>query len=303
MPPPSTVAWFQALRIRQWTKNLVIPAVALFAWGDAAQGLRGKPLLVLFLAAYAFLLFSLLSSAIYILNDLRDRAADRLHPQKRLRPFASGTLSPRAGYAASLLLLLAVLLLSLPLLPARPDFPACLLAYLLLQAAYTLLLKRLPLLDVSCIALGFVLRAAAGACILPARISPWLLACTFLLALFLALCKRRHEKLLLGSGALNHRQALARYSPLGLDLLVMASAAATALCYGAYTLLPETRARFGSNLLWLTLPCVLLGLARYLFLVYRNEGGGSPERVLLTDPLMITTMFLYAFAALAAFLL
>jgi len=288
--------WTRALRAKQWTKNLVLVAVAFFAWGDASQNLRGEPWQTAGLATAGFLIFCLVSSGVYVFNDLRDRDADRNHPVKCKRPFASGALGIRAGVAAGVLLLVAGVAGAAA---AGMEFFAFVAAYLLLQAAYTLLLKKIALVDVVVIAAGFVLRAAAGAAVLDARISHWLLACTFLLALFLALCKRRHEKRLLGAEGGAHRRALAGYHGPALDVMVFVCAAAVAVCYGAYALLPETCERFNTNRLWLTLPCVVLGVARYLWLVYRGNAGGAPERVLLTDPAMLGIMAAYAAVALA----
>jgi len=288
--------WSRALRVKQWTKNLVLIAVAFFAWADASQHLRAIPWQVAGLATTGFILFCWVSSGVYIFNDLRDREADRNHPVKSKRPFASGALEVRSGIVAGVLLLLAGLAGSVFL--GMPFF-ACVATYLLLQAAYTLLLKKIALVDVVVIALGFVLRAAAGAAALDARISHWLLACTFLLALFLALCKRRHEKCLLGAGGGSHRKALAGYHGPVLDFMVMVCAMAVVSCYGAYTMLAETRERFNTNWLCLTVPCVALGVARYLWLVYRGNSGGAPERVLLTDPIMLAIMAVYAAVVLA----
>ena len=290
------MAWPRALRVRQWTKNLVIPAVCFFAWGDASQGLRGTPWRVAGLAAAGFFIFCLVSSGVYVFNDLRDRGADRNHPVKRNRPFASGVLGAREGVVAGASLLLAGLAASAWL---APRFLACAAAYLALQVAYTLFLKRVALLDVAAIALGFVLRAAAGAAALGAKVSGWLLGCAFLLSLFLALCKRRHEKRLLGAGGAAHRGALDGYSARALDALVAVCAAAVAACYCAYTLAPATREKFGTAWLWLTAPCVALGVGRYVWLVYRGNAGGAPERVLLTDFFMLAIMLAYALVALA----
>ena len=277
--------------MKQWTKNFVIFAVCFFAWGDAEQGLREVPWQVARLATMGFFVFCLVSSAVYVFNDVRDREADRNHPVKRRRPFASGALGVRQGIVVGVLLLLAGLVGAAGL---GWEFFACVAAYLLLQVGYTLFLKRVALLDVVVIALGFVLRAAAGAAVVHARISPWLLGCTFLLALFLALCKRRHEKRLLGAEGGTHRQALAGYSGPMLDVMVMAVAAAVVVCYGLYTLLPDTRERFGTNWLWLTIPCVALGVGRYLWLVYKGNAGNAPEKVLLTDWMMLAIMAGYA---------
>ena len=288
------------MRIKQWAKNFVIFAVCFFAWGDANQGLRETPWQVAALATAAFFVFCLVSSGVYIFNDLRDREADRNHPVKCKRPFASGALGVRAGIFAGALLF-AFGFAGAWMLGLR--FLGCVAAYLVLQAAYTLFLKRVALVDVVVIALGFVIRAAAGAAALwglaPVRVSMWLLACTFLLALFLALCKRRHEKRLLGADGGSHRAALAGYSGRALDAMVRACAATVVACYAVYTLLPDTRLRFGTDWLWLTIPCVVLGVWRYLHLVYKGNSGGSPEKVFLTDFLMLAIMASYAAVVLA----
>lgn len=174
--------------------------------------------------------------------------------------------------------------------------------YVLVQLLYTLLLKKVPYVDVFVISTGFVLRAVAGAVALDVRISPWLLLCTFLLSLFLALCKRRHEKLLLSDDdAANHRESLHGYDCRALDAQIAVTAASTVVCYAIYTLSAETAARFGTGYLGLTLPFVVFGVFRYLALVYRHEGGGRPEKIMLTDRVMLFTLVCYA-AATAAIL-
>ena len=162
-----------------------------------------------------------------------------------------------------------------------------------MQVAYTYFLKRVSYVDVFVISIGFVMRAAAGALALTVRISPWLLLCTFLLSLFLALCKRRHEKVLLEDEADGHRAALAGYDRQLLDLQIGVTASATLVCYAIYTLSAETVARFHTNRLGLTIPFVVFGLFRYLELVYQHDAGGRPEKVLLTDKVMICTVLSY----------
>lgn len=294
-PPP----WLRMLRPTQWTKNLVVLAAYFFARWDptqAAAAFGHEPLLRCLLAV---LLFCLLSSGVYLLNDLRDREADRLHPQKRLRPIASGEISVATAAVCSALLLAAALagawLLAVP-------FAEIAAAYLLLQLAYTYALKRVPLVDVFMIAAGFVLRAVGGAQVIGVRISPWLLLCTFLLALFLALCKRRHEKTLLQGGDAQHRHSLAGYDARLLDQFIAIISSATIVAYAMYTLSEETARRFGTNRIGLTIPFVIFGIFRYLDLVYRKEGGGHPERTLLTDRVLLATVLLFALTALAVFL-
>lgn len=290
----------QALRPSQWIKNLVVLAAYFFARWDPTQQAHATGLAAMLHVLAAAGLFCLVSSAIYLVNDIRDVAADRAHPVKCRRPIAAGTVSIGAAWVAALVLLLAGLLGAFLLSPAF-SLLAC--GYVALQLAYTFGLKRVALLDVFMIAIGFVLRAVAGALVIDVRISPWLLLCTFLLALFLGLCKRRHEKRLLADGsAQQHREALAGYEERLLDLLIGIAGAATVVAYAIYTLAPETVARFGTSRLGLTIPFVVFGVFRYLDLVYRHEQGGRPEKVLLTDRVLIATVLLYGLTALAVLL-
>jgi len=291
-------AWLHALRPAQWIKNSIVPAAYFFAWRDPSQSaqLQGEhPLLS---EGLAVICFCALSSAVYLINDLRDREADRAHPIKRLRPLAAGTLSLSTalalagGLAASSLLLACVL---------PRTFSLLLVTYALMQMAYTFLLKRIAYVDVFIIAIGFVLRAAAGAAAITVRISPWLLLCTFLLALFLALCKRRHEKRLLEDSE-THREALGGYDRQLLDIQISIVASATTVCYAIYTLAPETIQRFGTNRLGFTVPFVLFGLFRYLSLVYQQDEGNRPEKVLLTDKILIITVLGFLATAWGVFL-
>ncbi|MDD5706810.1 MAG: decaprenyl-phosphate phosphoribosyltransferase, partial [Kiritimatiellae bacterium] len=183
-----------------------------------------------------------------------------------------------------------------------PAFAGVSVCYVLLQLAYSYGLKRVALLDIFMIAAGFVLRAVAGAAVIAVRISPWLLLCAFLLALFLALCKRRHEKKSLGSNEAGHRSALSGYNLRLLDQFIAIVSGATIVSYAMYTLSGETSARFGTGWLGLTIPFVMFGLFRYLDLVYRRDGGGRPERTLLTDKVLLATILLYALTALGIFL-
>lgn len=284
-------AWLRALRPAQWMKNVVVLAALFFAWCDPSQ----KPLLhgwlsigSEFLAAFCF---CMVSSAVYLVNDIRDVEADRLHPVKRFRPIAAGELSVRQAWWMALGVLAVGGLVPAALLLPRA-FGAVLVGYLAMQAGYTFFFKRVAYLDVFVIAAGFVLRAIAGAMALGVRISPWLLLCTFLLALFLALCKRRHEKVLLGNRTL-HRTALKGYNRMMLDIQIGIIAGATIVCYAIYTLSPDTVARFKTERLGYTIPFVIFGIFRYLELVYTRDEGGRPEKVLLTDRTMIVTVLLY----------
>ncbi|MBP5510365.1 MAG: UbiA prenyltransferase family protein [Kiritimatiellae bacterium] len=288
--PPRLPAFLRVLRPAQWVKNGVVAAAYVFARWDPSQAARATGVRPLVDMALAVAAFCLVSGAVYVMNDLKDIEADRRHPIKRLRPLAAGELAPGAAKA---LLVLSLALASALVFFLPWAFGALLGGYALMQVAYTYFLKRVSYVDVFVISIGFVMRAAAGALALTVRISPWLLLCTFLLSLFLALCKRRHEKVLLENEADGHRAALAGYDRKLLDLQIGVTASATLVCYAIYTLSAETVARFHTNRLGLTIPFVVFGLFRYLELVYRHDAGGRPEKVLLTDKVMICTVLSY----------
>lgn len=300
MSRKKAIHWLRALRPAQWLKNAVVPAAYFFARWDPSQQGRVEGLMPILLEALAFCCFCAVSSGVYLMNDIRDIEADRAHPLKRNRPLAAGLIGTGQARLASAALLASGIGLSF-LLPRA--FTGVLGGYVAMQVVYTFALKRIPYVDVFVIATGFVLRAVAGATALAVRISPWLLLCTFLLALFLALCKRRHEKILLdaASGEI-HRAALAGYDRYLLDMQIAVTAAATLVCYSIYTLSEETVRRFGTDRLGLTIPFVVFGLFRYMELVYRHDGGDRPETVMLTDKTMIVTVALYLLTALAVFL-
>ena len=291
----------RALRPQQWTKNALVGAAFFFAYWDR---LRLTPLTLhdLDRVLPAILLFCLISSGVYIFNDLRDREADAHHPVKRNRPIASGRIPPVTALllGAALLIggLIGAYLLSAP-------FAIVLCGYVLMQLAYTIYLKHIALLDSMIIAAGFVLRAIAGAVVLiDVTISPWLLLCTFLLAMFLALCKRRHEKVLFeGDAQPAHRSSLAQYDAHLLDLLIAVIAASTIVCYALYTLWPDTVDKFGTAALGFTIPFVIFGIFRYMDLVYRHDKGGRPEKILLTDLPILLNAVLYALTVAAICLL
>lgn len=289
----------KALRPAQWLKNGVVPAAYFFALWDPSQAQHVRGFAPVLQVAAAVICFCALSSGVYLINDLRDIEADRLHPIKKLRPLASGALKKGSALILAATLLIAALAGSLVLPWA---YTAVLVAYLLLQILYTFALKRIAYVDVFIIAIGFVMRASAGALALSVRLSPWLLLCTFLLALFLALCKRRHEKVLFADQGETHRAALSGYNLQLLDSQIGITATATLVCYSIYTLSPETVARFGTSGLGLTIPFVIFGIFRYLDLVYNSQDGGRPERVLLSDRVMIITILCYGLTALAVFL-
>lgn len=293
--------WARAVRVHQWTKNLVIPACWFFAASDPSQRAMAEGWRPVLLMLGMFASFCLVSSAFYLLNDVRDREADRLHPVKRTRPVAAGLVTPAAAVRAAALLFTAGFIPSLVMFLRHTDrwpMMAVLLGYSAMQLAYSQGgAKRIPYVDVVVIAAGFVLRAMAGTTVLDVRLSPWLLVCAFSLSLFLALCKRRHEKLV----SEESRSALAGYRMETLDMLVAATAMTTLAVYVAYTLVPETVGRYGcgARLAWTAVP-VALGLVRYLFLTYSMADVGRPERILLSDRILWLVMFLYAATAAGA---
>jgi 4-hydroxybenzoate polyprenyltransferase len=276
-------ALLDSLRPHQWTKNLVVLVALAFSKhlfdGDAVA-----------LAGAAFLAFCALSGAVYIVNDLVDRERDRLHPVKRSRPIASGALRVPAACVAVAILLAAGLVASKAL---GAGFLLCALGYLALNLAYSLGLKDVVILDVLAIAIGFVLRAVAGAFAIQVVFSDWLLVCTILLALFLALAKRRHELVTLPDAA-GHRAILAEYSPYLLDQMIAVVTASCLTAYAFYTLAPETVAKYRTDRLALTIPFVIYGIFRYLYLVHRKEQGGSPSDALLTDRPLLLAVALWA---------
>lgn len=288
--------WAKLFRIRQWTKNGVVFAAFFFALGDSRQDVSWK---LASKAAAAAVAFGLVSSAVYVVNDWRDRAVDALHPVKRLRPLASGAIRPAAALAAAGVLAAAGLAAAWRICPAPPWPLAWILgAYLAMQALYTWELKRVAVVDVMIIALGFVMRALAGAVAVDVTISPWLLLCAFWLSLFLALCKRRHEKSRLGAAA---RSSLANYDKKVLDLMIAVTAATVLGSYSIYTLWPDTIAKFGTPWLGATIPFVAYGLFRYLELAYRHERAERPEEVLLTDIPLILDIVAFCIVALLVF--
>ncbi len=267
-----------SLRPGQWIKNLFVFAALIFSRHlfDGAAIAR---------TAATFVVFCALSGAVYLFNDVADREADQHHPEKARRPIASGALAPRTALAAGALLTIAALAAAWAL---RPQLGIVAFAYAALLGLYSMRLKHVVILDVLLIAVGFVLRAIAGGVVIDVAISQWLLLCTTLLALFLALAKRRHELLMLAAGAPGHRRALEHYTPYLLDQMVSVVTASTLIAYAFYAISAETAQKFGTDRLGLTIPFPLYGIFRYLYLVHREEGGGSPSELLLKDrPLLL----------------
>ncbi len=270
-----------SMRPKQWTKNLVVFAGLIFS-----RNFRDNDLL--FRSIEAFVIFCILSGVIYLVNDIADAEKDRMHPIKRFRPLAAGLLKRGTAVFAALALT-AFALFWASNLGSAFLLVACL--FTTLNLVYSFGLKRLVLLDVASISLSFVLRAIGGVEALRGAdpeiaISPWLLICTLFLSLLLAFCKRRHELVTL-EDAVTHRESLQEYSPALLDQLVGISASGSVLSYSIYTIWPETVEKFGTDNLVYTVPLVLIGIMRYLYLVYKKEKGGSPSDLLLHEKFLL----------------
>jgi len=271
------------MRPVQWTKNLFVFAALIFA-----QGFFTPPLLLKTWGA--FVVFCLVSGGLYIFNDLRDRDEDRSHPKKAQRPIARGDIRP-GGALATFGILSAVGLAAAALL--HPNFFAAVAAYFLLQLAYSLKLKRVVILDVFVIAAGFVIRVVSGGLVISVPISSWLLICTTLLALLLAMGKRRHELVLLDDRAGDHRPILKEYSSYLLDQMIAVVTASTLIAYCLYTISAETVQKFGTGHLIWTAAFVLYGIFRYLYLIHQKGKGGSPEELIIQDKPLLLNILLW----------
>ncbi len=277
-----------SLRPRQWTKNLLVFAALVFA-------LRLDSTRDVLLATAAFGLFCAASGGLYLLNDLLDLEADRKHPLKRLRPLAAGKLSPTVAASASVVLVAGSLLCSLAF---NHYFAGTFLAYIALVLLYNLGAKHLPVVEFLLVALGFLLRAVAGATVILVSISSWFLLCAFFLSLLLVLGKRRAELAELDQAA-DHRQALLHYSLPLLDQFITIAATGSVMTYCLYTIAPQTVAKFGSTKLEFTIPFVLFGVFRYLLIMYTSDKAGTPEEVLLTDFPTLLNLVLFLATAVA----
>lgn len=273
-----------SLRPGQWAKNLLVFAGLLF-------GLRLFDVEAVGRALAAFGVFCLLSGIVYLINDIADRHTDRQHPLKARRPIASGALPVPAALTSAIVLAAVALAGAFAL---GPRFFVVAVSYLALMALYSGALKHIVIIDVLTIAIGFVLRAVAGAVAVNVEISHWLLVCTILLALFISLAKRRHELLLLADGAASYRPILDEYTPYLLDQMIAVVTASTLIAYVFYTISPETEQKFNTHWLGLTVPFPLYGIFRYLYLVHQREGGGSPADLLLTDRPLLVCVTLWA---------
>jgi 4-hydroxybenzoate polyprenyltransferase len=280
---------FKSMRPDQWTKNgfVLLPLIfarKVFEYPGLMQGLT------------AFGIFCLLSSAMYLFNDISDLDSDRHHPIKRRRPLAAGLISvTQAKWSAAVLLLCA---LSWALVLGKAFFSVVVI-YATVQIAYTHFLKNVVIVDIFCISAGFFLRVIGGAAAVDVVISNWLIICTISIAMFLTLGKRRNDLTLIGQGdARRQRKVFSEYTPYLLDQMIGIVTATTLLSYMLYCISPETIAKFQTRHLIYTFPFVLYGLFRYLYLIHAKEQGGSPERVLLTDPPLLASVVLWGLCAI-----
>jgi len=287
-PRNRPLALLRALRPKQWMKNLLVFAGFVFTLNERWIPFSPAMWSYLWRSLGAFALFSLVSSSVYLLNDVRDAEKDRLHPTKRRRPIAAGDLAPRVAVGVAAVMIPGCLVAGYLLAPA---FAAVAGSYLVMQFCYILALKELVLLDVFVLALGFVMRAVSGAVAIGVEISPWLYTVTLLGALFLGLCKRRSELVLLEQGAAGHRKILEKYTPGLLDSLISIVASSTIMAYSLYTFTSPKQP--GNNLMMLTIPFVIYGLFRYVYLAHAHNAGGSPEEVFLKDKPLIGTLLLW----------
>jgi len=277
----SNYVWFQILvtmRPKQWIKNTVVFAALVFS----QKLFDHHAFLMSFLA---FFLFCLIASSVYLINDVLDKEEDKLHPFKKLRPVASGSLSTATAVTCAVLLAIVSLGAAIYL---DGWFGVILATYYGTNLAYSKYLKHAVIIDVMVIAFGFVLRAIGGAVIIKVEISPWLIICTTLLALFLGFGKRRHELVTMNEEAPNHRPILSEYSPYFLDQMISVLTASTVVAYALYTMSTEVQAKLHTTHLNLTIPFVLYGIFRYLYLIHQKKSGGNPTSVLFNDkPLLI----------------
>lgn len=275
-----------SLRPLQWAKNLFVLAPLVFGHLLGDPDAVGRALL-------ALVAFCCAASAIYLVNDIRDREEDRNHPLKRLRPLAAGTLAVPVAAVAALGLGLAALAIAVSL--GRP-FLVVLGVYLVLNFFYTHWFKHMVILDVMSISLGFVLRVVAGAQATHVVVSRWLFLCTIFLALFLAFSKRRHEITLLAGAASGQRRVLDHYSPAFLDQMINVVTASSVVAYALYSVAPETVAKYNTQDLVYTIPLVLYGIFRYLYLMYQSPGERNPTEAILRDPPFLINMVLWGLA-------
>lgn len=273
----------KSMRPQQWIKNFFIFAALIFSQNFLDFSLILKTVL-------AFIVFCFLSGSLYILNDLKDLEEDKLHPIKARRPLASGRLKKSSAIFSFFIFSVLGLLLAANL---NLNFLVIAGVFFVIQVAYSFYLKHVVILDVFIIAASFLIRVVAGALAIEVDISHWLLICTTLLALFLAMSKRRHELVLLEENAINHRSILREYNPYLLDQMIAVVTASIMVAYCLYTVSEETVTKFGTTKLLYTVPFVLYGIFRYLYLVHQKSEGGSPEILVIQDKPLLIDIFLW----------
>lgn len=280
-------ALLQVIRPYQWVKNgfVLLPIVFAGKLGDSDAVVR---------VAVAFAAFCAAASSVYIANDLADLEADKLHPLKKLRPLAQGHLAANSCLGLSLLLASASLMTGFFF---SLGLGVCLSAYIVGNLLYTRVLKRIVILDVMCLGLFFLLRVVAGAVVISVTVSEWLLICSAILALFLGFNKRRHELIITGKQAAEHRQVLGKYSIYFIDQMISVLTASTVIFYTLYTVDDRTVEHFGSNGLLFTVPFVYYGIFRYLYLVHKRRQGGDPSRIILKDKMLQLNILFWLAAA------
>lgn len=282
------LALFAAMRPKQWTKNLIIFAGLVFSQNFFHPDYLRTSIL-------AFIAFCFAASSVYLINDCWDIERDRLHPIKKLRPLPSGKI--KFGSAIILSIILMVVSIALAFWLNR-DYGLLLSVYWVMMMIYSFKLKDLVIVDILVISIGFIIRAVSGAVVLNVVISRWLLACAIFLSLFLILAKRRNEIVELGTEAVNHRAILEEYGERFLDQMIAVVTACTIFSYVLYTVDPGTVEKFQTNGLIYTVPFVIYGIFRYLYLVYQRNLGGRPEMVLLTDRPMLLSVLLWIASAM-----
>ena len=277
------------LRPKQWSKNLAVFVPFMFTLNQYWRPFTPEMYSMLASASLAFVIFCILSGSVYLMNDVSDLDKDRMHPTKRRRPLAAGELSARTAVAAASLLLVVVLCVSFVL---QPLFALIGLLYVVINVAYSLVLKHVVILDVFAISAGFVLRVLAGAVVIAVEPSPWLYVVTILLSLFIGLNKRRNEILLLQDGAANHRATLSAYTLHLLDEMTGVVTSATVMAYSLYTFTAENLPK--NHTMMLTIPFALYGIFRYLFLIHVKHEGGDPSELLIRDRPLLVAVTLWA---------
>ncbi len=277
----------KTMRPKQWTKNAFVFTALIFD----RKLFHPAPFIKTLLA---FILFCMAASAVYLVNDLVDMERDRQHPKKRFRPLASGELSPHVAGIAAFILTIAAIGGGFWI---HTGLGFIVTGYLLLQFAYSFVLKHLVIIDVMTVAAGFVLRVAAGVVVVEvARFSPWLYVCTTLLALFIAINRRRHELVLLADGAKNHRKILDEYNIQFLDEMNSMVTASTVIAYSLYTFSAPNLPR--NHSMMLTIPFVIYGLFRYLYLIHVRGEGGAPDELILRDIPLFLDVLLWVLAVI-----